>query len=82
MEAIMSMRAISLARKVSEQLDEIADAARNLFSAVENENDDEIEDALSQFPTPEQIKGTYQKLGHLLTQRPWETKRKKKAAND
>jgi hypothetical protein len=72
----MNMKALKIARKVSEELDAIADAARELFGGVENESDEQIEDAVNQFPTPKQMAGTFGKLGELLTEKPWEKRRK------
>jgi len=72
----MNMKALKIARKVSEELDSIADAARELFGGVENENEEQIDDALNQFPTPKHMAGTFEKLGELLTTKPWEKRRK------
>jgi hypothetical protein len=74
----MNQRALSLATKVSEELDAIADAMRELHGGIENDNEEQIETALSGFPTPKSMGRTFEKLGDLLTNHPWESGRKGK----
>lgn len=74
----MNTRALSLATRVSEELDGIADAMRSLHGGIENDSEDEIEDALNQFPTPKSIGRTFTRLVDLLSNRPWESGRKGK----
>lgn len=76
----MNMRALNLSRQISEDLDSIADAARDLFSGIENDSEEQIEDAINQFPAPKHMARTFEKLGDMLVNRPWESGRKKKNA--
>jgi hypothetical protein len=74
----MNMRALNLATRVSEELDAIADAMRELHGSIENDNEEDIENALSGFPAPKAMARTFEKLGDLLTNHPWESGRKVK----
>jgi hypothetical protein len=75
----MNIRALKVLTKVSEELDAIAEATRDLHSAVENSDEEGIEDALKQFPSSSRMSNTFAKLGELLTVKPWERKGKKDA---
>ena len=73
----MNQKCIPTIEKILSTLNEVCEALDSLKSAVENENEDEMDNTLDMFPSTKAISGALEKLGTLLETRPWEGRKKK-----
>jgi hypothetical protein len=72
----MNQKCVTVIEKLHDTFGELADALENLKAGVEQEDEEQIDQALDMFPRPKQLESALEKLGSLIEGHPWETRKK------
>lgn len=75
----MNQKCLGKIEKISSVFGELADALDQLKVAVENDDEDQVNETMDAFPSPKQLARALEDLGILISGRPWESKRKGRA---
>ena len=76
----MNKKCVTTIDSILDTFSDLAEGLEALKTAIRDENEEEIEEALDIFPKPKQLAKHLEALGKLMEDRPWEKAEKGKKA--